>query len=420
MRPGQNKRMRGRNPNNRKGPNPLTRSYESNGPDVKIRGTAHHVAEKYLQLARDAQSSGDPVAAESYLQHAEHYFRLIATAQLAQAQSQVGYVRAVGEVEVDEDDDDDFSALPDRFASPPERVPPQPVASPQPYNDRQGLNGGERQPYNGGGNERPSYNGDRNNADRNTGDRNNGERQERAPERYNQERGGERQDRGERPERQQFDRPYQGDRPDRGNTNNGNNYDRNNRNDRNDRNNRGPRQQRDGQPREFQQPRDFQPRGEFQPRDQQQQQQPYREQNARETQTSEYQDQRDGQRPAIEPQREQPVRDQVTETRQAAIESRPQQATPQPVVETVGLPAFITAPVRSVMPTPSDVEPSSDQQSRRSASSNDDASDGYLPDAPTDGEKFPVRARRRRRTRAEIDADEAVRKAAAGDKASAE
>ena len=54
MRPGQNKRMRGRN--NRKGPNPLTRSYESNGPDVKIRGTAQHIAEKYLQLARDAQS----------------------------------------------------------------------------------------------------------------------------------------------------------------------------------------------------------------------------------------------------------------------------------------------------------------------------------------------------------------------------
>jgi hypothetical protein len=48
--------------------------YESNGPDVKIRGTASHVAEKYLQLARDAQSSGDPVAAENYYQHAEHYF----------------------------------------------------------------------------------------------------------------------------------------------------------------------------------------------------------------------------------------------------------------------------------------------------------------------------------------------------------
>src|SRR5438445_203242 len=78
MRPGQNKRMRGRPNNNRRGPNPLTRSYESNGPDVKIRGNAHHVAEKYLQLARDAHTGGDPVAAENYLQHAEHYFRLIA------------------------------------------------------------------------------------------------------------------------------------------------------------------------------------------------------------------------------------------------------------------------------------------------------------------------------------------------------
>src|SRR4030088_3242200 len=78
MRNGQNKRMRGRN---RKSHNPLTRVYESNGPDIKIRGTASHVAEKYVQLARDAQSSGDPVAAENYYQHAEHYFRLIAAAQ---------------------------------------------------------------------------------------------------------------------------------------------------------------------------------------------------------------------------------------------------------------------------------------------------------------------------------------------------
>jgi hypothetical protein len=84
MRNGQNnKRMRGRN---RRGHNPLTRVYESNGPDVKIRGTAHHIAEKYLQLARDAQSSGDPVAAEGYLQHAEHYFRMIMAAQAQLAQ----------------------------------------------------------------------------------------------------------------------------------------------------------------------------------------------------------------------------------------------------------------------------------------------------------------------------------------------
>jgi hypothetical protein len=65
--------------------------YESNGPDVKIRGTASHIAEKYLQLARDAQSSGDPVAAENYYQHAEHYFRLIAAAQEQFRQSQPLY-----------------------------------------------------------------------------------------------------------------------------------------------------------------------------------------------------------------------------------------------------------------------------------------------------------------------------------------
>jgi uncharacterized protein DUF4167 len=70
----QNRRGRGRN---RKGHNPLARSFESNGPDVKIRGTPAHIAEKYLSLARDAQSSGDPVLAENYLQHAEHYNRII-------------------------------------------------------------------------------------------------------------------------------------------------------------------------------------------------------------------------------------------------------------------------------------------------------------------------------------------------------
>jgi hypothetical protein len=69
------------NNNNRKGPNPLTRNYESNGPDVKIRGSAQQIAEKYATLARDAQSSGDRVMAENYLQHAEHYNRIIAAAQ---------------------------------------------------------------------------------------------------------------------------------------------------------------------------------------------------------------------------------------------------------------------------------------------------------------------------------------------------
>src|SRR4051812_2830395 len=86
MRNGQNnKRMRGRNNNNnnhhRKNQNPMSRVFESNGPDVKIRGNPAHIAEKYIQLARDAHTSGDPVSAENYYQHAEHYYRLIAAAQ---------------------------------------------------------------------------------------------------------------------------------------------------------------------------------------------------------------------------------------------------------------------------------------------------------------------------------------------------
>ncbi len=81
MRQGQkNNRMRGRG---RKPSNPLTRSYDSNGPDVKIRGTANHIAEKYQSLARDALASGDIVMAENYYQHAEHYLRIIASAQSA-------------------------------------------------------------------------------------------------------------------------------------------------------------------------------------------------------------------------------------------------------------------------------------------------------------------------------------------------
>src|ERR671919_536324 len=87
MRHNPSRRSRSRN---RKGPNPMTRTFESNGPDVKVRGTASHIAEKYATLARDAQTSGDPVAAENYFQHAEHYYRIIAAAQ-EQLREQYGY-----------------------------------------------------------------------------------------------------------------------------------------------------------------------------------------------------------------------------------------------------------------------------------------------------------------------------------------
>lgn len=68
---------RSRNRNGRKSHSSSKQhSFDSNGPDVKVRGSAGQVAEKYLALARDATISGDRIAAENYFQHAEHYYRL--------------------------------------------------------------------------------------------------------------------------------------------------------------------------------------------------------------------------------------------------------------------------------------------------------------------------------------------------------
>jgi hypothetical protein len=82
------KRSRGRG---RRPQNSHNRSFDSTGPDVKIRGTAAHVYEKYLQLARDASSAGDRVTAENYLQHAEHYYRILMASQAHQQQQQQQY-----------------------------------------------------------------------------------------------------------------------------------------------------------------------------------------------------------------------------------------------------------------------------------------------------------------------------------------
>ncbi len=80
MRHGTNRRQRGRGGNGnqqRRGGQQRMQVFDSNGPDVRIRGTAHQVTEKYLALAKDAASSGDRTLAENYLQHAEHYQRII-------------------------------------------------------------------------------------------------------------------------------------------------------------------------------------------------------------------------------------------------------------------------------------------------------------------------------------------------------
>jgi hypothetical protein len=84
----QKPRPRGRMPNQqqqqpqRRGNGPSrNQTFDSNGPSVRIRGSAHQVMEKYLALARDAAGQGDRVLAENYLQHAEHYFRIIQNMQ---------------------------------------------------------------------------------------------------------------------------------------------------------------------------------------------------------------------------------------------------------------------------------------------------------------------------------------------------
>jgi len=102
------------NNQNRKGPNPLTRSYESNGPDVKIRGSAQQIAEKYMQLARDAHSAGDRVMAENYLQHAEHYNRIIAAAQAQMPQQ----FQRDGRDDQDDDEDQDGGQQQSSFEQP--------------------------------------------------------------------------------------------------------------------------------------------------------------------------------------------------------------------------------------------------------------------------------------------------------------
>ncbi len=131
MRHNQNRRSRGRS---RKAPNPLTRSYESNGPDVKVRGTPSHIAEKYGALARDAHSAGDRVAAESYFQHAEHYNRIVAAAQAQQPQQTPNR-------DNNDDDGDDNRASQPRDENTPDKSSAQDASS---QNDGAGNDDGDR------------------------------------------------------------------------------------------------------------------------------------------------------------------------------------------------------------------------------------------------------------------------------------
>ncbi len=224
MRQGQqNRRGRGRNNNNnnqnRKGhQNPLTRSFESAGPDVKLRGTPAHIAEKYIALARDAQSAGDPVLAENYLQHAEHYNRIIMAyreQQMAQGggdmQNGMGRPRPQGFAEP-VSMSDDFSEDDGEFAG---EGQPQQSYSQQPRNEGQSRQEGQR--FEGGG--RPFHNRDRNGGDRGYSDRHDRGDRDRDRDRDRGERfqRGDRQERFERPERiDRADRPDRAPQPDVG------------------------------------------------------------------------------------------------------------------------------------------------------------------------------------------------------------
>src|SRR5215217_725915 len=136
-------RQRGRN-GGRKHVNPLSRNFESNGQDVKVRGNAAHIAEKYLQLARDAQSSGDSVMAENYLQHAEHYFRIVSSAQQAQNGQRPDGAD-------DADYDDDMPEMNSRFSSPqpqPQQQYGQSEGDEQPDDQPRQQQQGEQRPRN--------------------------------------------------------------------------------------------------------------------------------------------------------------------------------------------------------------------------------------------------------------------------------
>jgi hypothetical protein len=72
------KRQRGRNNGRNKPHMPMrAQTFDSSGPEVRIRGNAYQVLEKYLAMARDASAAGDRIAAENFYQHAEHYYRMI-------------------------------------------------------------------------------------------------------------------------------------------------------------------------------------------------------------------------------------------------------------------------------------------------------------------------------------------------------
>jgi len=188
------KRQRSRNRKPAGNSNNPNRAYESNGPEgTKVRGNAQTIYEKYQQLARDANSSGDRVLAENHLQHAEHYFRMIRQMQPTRPVSEFvqrdpfssGFDDDYEDVEVEAGETETEAAQADDQPSDEARHDRERGNNRQ-NGDRNNRQGGERN---------FKDRGDRNNAPRDSepqydenGNRQNGERRETRRERYERRR----------------------------------------------------------------------------------------------------------------------------------------------------------------------------------------------------------------------------------------
>jgi hypothetical protein len=176
-------RNRNRRPNSgggggQAGGSGANRVYDSNGPDVKLRGTAQTIAEKYMQLARDANSSGDRVAAESYYQFGDHYYRVWLAAQ--PVGQPIQFARRNAEEDFDEDGNEivaeaeNAEGEPSEAAEGPDNIP---VAE-----------AGDNQPEGENQQSRYNNNNNRNNNQNRDGNRNNfRQRWPRRNDRYNQD-----------------------------------------------------------------------------------------------------------------------------------------------------------------------------------------------------------------------------------------
>lgn len=177
MRPNnQNRRGRGRGPRKpHGGPHgghggggqSKAHTFDSTGPDIRVRGNAYQVLEKYLQLARDAGTAGDRVAAENFLQHADHYYRVVAAQNEGQRPRIGGREISVADVNVQNVSQGLSAALsghghsggdePQHGGDHPQgghgngqMRPSQNPGEPQSHQNQQGQGGGESQDPNGG------------------------------------------------------------------------------------------------------------------------------------------------------------------------------------------------------------------------------------------------------------------------------